>query len=385
MNIILHEPRIPYNTGNIGRTCVDSGSSLHLIEPFGFILSDKNIKRAGMDYWDRLDVTRYMNYEDFKKKHPDATIWYATTKAHQSYDEVAFGADDYIMFGREDAGIPEEILVDNEEHCIRIPMLPNERSLNLCNSVAIVLYEALRQNGFPGLESKGKLHELEWKEEAENTLVNGINLIDNSKIILASGSPRRTELLNSIGIDHEVISSEADENSDERNPEKLVRLLSERKAEEVFNRIKNTTDGNITVIGADTLVSKDDVIFGKPESDEDAKRILNCLSGAEHQVFSGVSIFTRIDGKEYIKVFSEKTCVNVRQISEKDIDDYIRSGEGADKAGAYGIQTSFMKHISSINGDYFNIVGLPVSRLYTELSNYCSQANCALRCAVMPQ
>ncbi len=358
MNIILHEPRIPFNTGNIGRTCVDSGSSLHLIEPFGFILSDKNLKRAGMDYWDRLDVTRYMNYEDFCEKHPDATIWYATTKAHKSYSEVKFGVNDFIMFGREDAGIPEKILVDNEEHCIRIPMLPNERSLNLCNSVAIVLYEALRQNGFPGLEAKGKLHELEWKEEAAQ------------KIILASGSPRRTELLNSIGLEHIVVASQADEASEETDPQKLVQILSERKAEEVFERVGKSEEGNYTVIGADTVVAKDGVVFGKPKDSEDAKRILSTLSNGEHQVFTGVSICSRIDGKKYRNTFYEKTVVHVRELSESEMNDYIASGEGMDKAGAYGIQTSFMKFISSIEGDYFNIVGLPVSRLYSELNNY---------------
>ncbi|MCR5526556.1 MAG: tRNA (cytidine(34)-2'-O)-methyltransferase [Lachnospiraceae bacterium] len=163
MNIILHEPEIPQNTGNIGRTCVNAHASLHLIEPLGFILSDKNIKRAGMDYWDRLDVHRYMNFEKFKEEHPDANIWYATTKAHQTYTDVKFGPDDYIMFGKESAGIPEELLVDNEDHCIRIPMYKGERSLNLCNSVAIVLYEALRQNGFPELEQNGELHHEHWK------------------------------------------------------------------------------------------------------------------------------------------------------------------------------------------------------------------------------
>ena len=163
MNIVLHEPEIPFNTGNIGRTCVNAGASLHLIEPFGFILSDKNIKRAGMDYWERLDVHRYMNYQAFREAHPDAKIWFATTKAHQCYSDVKFGPDDFIMFGKESAGIPEELLVDNEENCIRIPMFPNERSLNLCNSVAIVLYEAMRQNGFPGLEKNGELHHEHWK------------------------------------------------------------------------------------------------------------------------------------------------------------------------------------------------------------------------------
>ena len=165
MNIVLHQPEIPQNTGNIGRTCVATNTSLHLIEPLGFRLGEKELKRAGMDYWDKLDVTRYIDYQDFKTQHPDAKIWMATTKAKRSYTDVSFGMDDFIMFGKESAGIPEEILVDNEENCIRIPMGEDIRSLNLSNSVAIVLYEALRQNNFEGLERKGELHRLHWKDE----------------------------------------------------------------------------------------------------------------------------------------------------------------------------------------------------------------------------
>lgn len=163
MHIVLHQPEIPQNTGNIGRTCVATGTSLHLIEPLGFRLNEKELKRAGMDYWDRLDVTRYMDFNDFNEKHPGAKIWMATTKAKRSYAEVSFGMDDFIMFGKESAGIPEEILVENEENCIRIPMGNDIRSLNLSNSVAIVLYEALRQNDFKGLEKEGELHRLHWK------------------------------------------------------------------------------------------------------------------------------------------------------------------------------------------------------------------------------
>lgn len=162
MNIILHQPEIPANTGNIGRTCVATGSSLHLIEPLGFVLNDQSVKRAGMDYWPKLDVTRYMNFEDFKEKHPGAKIWMATTKAHQVYTDVSFGEDDFIMFGKESAGIPEEILVEYEPTCIRIPMLDDIRSLNLSNSVAIVLYEALRQNNFKSMKLEGELHRLSW-------------------------------------------------------------------------------------------------------------------------------------------------------------------------------------------------------------------------------
>ena len=162
MHIVLHQPEIPANTGNIGRTCVATGTSLHLIEPLGFHLDERSIKRAGMDYWEQLDVTRYINYREFLEKHPGAKIWMATTKAKKVYTEAAFGADDFIMFGKESGGIPEEILVEHEENCIRIPMLDRIRSLNLSNAVAIVLYEALRQNGFEKVQKEGELHRLHW-------------------------------------------------------------------------------------------------------------------------------------------------------------------------------------------------------------------------------
>ena len=164
MNIILHQPEIPQNTGNIGRTCVATGTSLHLIEPLGFRLDEKSLQRAGMDYWQHLDVHRYVNFEEFLAKNPGAKIWMATTKDKHTYSEVEFGENDFIMFGKESAGIPEEILVDYEDTCIRIPMLPEIRSLNLSNSVAIVLYEALRQQGFASMQLEGELHRLQWKE-----------------------------------------------------------------------------------------------------------------------------------------------------------------------------------------------------------------------------
>lgn len=164
MNIILHQPEIPQNTGNIGRTCVATGTSLHLIEPLGFRLDEKSLQRAGMDYWQHLDVHRYVNFEEFLAKNPGAKIWMATTKAKHTYSDVEFGEKDFIMFGKESAGIPEEILVDYEDTCIRIPMLPEIRSLNLSNSVAIVLYEALRQQGFASMQLEGELHRLQWKE-----------------------------------------------------------------------------------------------------------------------------------------------------------------------------------------------------------------------------
>ena len=162
MNIVLFQPEIPANTGNIGRTCVATGTKLHLIEPLGFLLNDKTIKRAGMDYWEHLDVTRYMNYAEFLEKNPNAKIFMATTKAKHVYTDVEYDEDCYIMFGKESAGIPEEILVENEENCIRIPMLEQIRSLNLSNSVAVVLYEALRQTGFHKMQLEGQLHRLHW-------------------------------------------------------------------------------------------------------------------------------------------------------------------------------------------------------------------------------
>ena len=162
LNIVLHEPEIPAKTGNIGRTCVAANARLHLIEPLGFRLNEKNLKRAGMDYWKDLDVTTYIDFNDFMEKNPGAKIYMATTKAHKVYTDVQYEPDCYIMFGKESAGIPEEILVNHEEDCIRIPMLGDIRSLNLGNSVAIVLYEALRQNNFPGMNLKGHLHHLHW-------------------------------------------------------------------------------------------------------------------------------------------------------------------------------------------------------------------------------
>ena len=162
MNIVLYEPEMPANTGNIGRTCVATNTRLHLIEPLGFRLNEKNLKRAGMDYWDKLDVTTYIDYDDFIRRNPGAKIYMATTKAPKAYTDVEYEPDCYIMFGKESAGIPEEILVKHKDDCIRISMVPDIRSLNLGNSVAIVLYEALRQNAFAGMDLEGHLHRLEW-------------------------------------------------------------------------------------------------------------------------------------------------------------------------------------------------------------------------------
>jgi len=162
LNIVLFEPEIPANTGNIGRTCVAAGTRLHLIEPLGFRLNEKEIKRAGMDYWEHLDVTRYIDFADFLDKNPGAKIYMATTKAKQVYTDVEYEDDCFIMFGKESAGIPEDILVQHPDTAIRIPMLEEIRSLNLGNSVAIVLYEALRQREFEGMKNEGQLTKYEW-------------------------------------------------------------------------------------------------------------------------------------------------------------------------------------------------------------------------------
>lgn len=164
LNIVLYEPEIPANTGNIGRTCAATDTRLHLIEPLGFRLDEKSLKRAGMDYWEELDVTTYIDYQDFMERNPGAKIYMATTKAPKLYTQVRYEPDCFLMFGKESGGIPEEILVKHKEKCIRIPMVGDARSLNLGNSAAIVLYEALRQNGFAGMNLEGRLHRLEWEE-----------------------------------------------------------------------------------------------------------------------------------------------------------------------------------------------------------------------------
>ena len=163
LNIVLYEPEIPANTGNIGRTCVATGTRLHLIEPLGFQLTEKALRRAGMDYWWQLDVTRYINYQDFLNKNPGAKIYMASTKARKVYTEVAYEPDCYIMFGKESAGIPEEILKEHPDTAVRIPMMGDIRSLNLGNSAAIVLYEALRQNGFEQMQMQGELTRYSWE------------------------------------------------------------------------------------------------------------------------------------------------------------------------------------------------------------------------------
>lgn len=162
VNVVLLEPELPANTGNIGRTCVATGSRLHLIRPLGFQINDKMIRRAGLDYWPLLDVTVYDDYEDFLSQNPGAKIYMATTKSRHVYTEQSYEDGCYLMFGKESAGIPEELLVANAERTMRIPMLMDIRSLNLANSVAVVVYEALRQQQFTGLQEEGALHRLHW-------------------------------------------------------------------------------------------------------------------------------------------------------------------------------------------------------------------------------
>ena len=157
---------MPANTGNIGRTCVATNTRLHLIEPLGFKINEKALKRAGLDYWDKLDVTVYPDFEDFLEKNPGAKIYMATTKGQHVYTDISYPPDCYLMFGPESRGIPEEILIKHPESCVRIPMWGDIRSLNLANSVAILLYEALRQNGFEKMTMEGNLHRLAWDGDA---------------------------------------------------------------------------------------------------------------------------------------------------------------------------------------------------------------------------
>ena len=158
IHIVLHEPEIPQNTGNIARTCAATGASLHLIKPMGFEIDDKKLKRAGLDYWDKLDIHYYENLDDFYEKHPNAQVYYYSTKAPRAYTEPeSYPKEVFIMFGKETRGLPEDLLEKNYEHCLRIPMRPTLRSLNLSNSVAIAVYEILRKDGFAGLEEVGHL------------------------------------------------------------------------------------------------------------------------------------------------------------------------------------------------------------------------------------
>ena len=161
-NIVLVEPEIPQNTGNIARTCAATGSALHIVKPMGFEIDDKKLKRAGLDYWHLLGVRYYEGLDDFFEKTKGGRYFYATTKARHTYCEIEFCDNDYLVFGKETKGLPEALLYDNRDSCMRIPMIREARSLNLSNSVAIVIYEALRQTGFCGLQDFGELHNLKW-------------------------------------------------------------------------------------------------------------------------------------------------------------------------------------------------------------------------------
>lgn len=163
LNIVLVEPQIPQNTGNIARTCAATGARLHLVKPMGFTVDDKKLKRAGLDYWHLLDITYYENLQDFFEKN-SGPFYYFTTKARHRYSDVKYPEGAYLVFGREDAGLPESLLYQNPETCVRLPMRSMARSLNLSNTVAIAVYEALRQGDFDGLQEQGSLREYQWEE-----------------------------------------------------------------------------------------------------------------------------------------------------------------------------------------------------------------------------
>ena len=164
LNIVLVEPQIPQNTGNIARTCAATGARLHLVEPMGFRVDDAKLKRAGLDYWHLLDITYYSCLDDFFEKNKDGNFVYFSTKALNTHSDVSYPDNCYLMFGKETAGLPEELLHANPERCVRIPMIDNNdaRSLNLSNSVAVGVYEVLRQWGYPDLRIKGKLTKFDW-------------------------------------------------------------------------------------------------------------------------------------------------------------------------------------------------------------------------------
>ena len=162
INIVLCEPEIPQNTGNIARTCAATGASLHLIRPLGFEIDNAKLKRAGLDYWDKLDITYYDGLDDFFAKHGDATVYYFSTKAKHKYSDVSYPDEAWIMFGKETRGLPEELLYANPDTCVRIPMRDQLRSLNLSNSVAIAVYEILRQWDFEGMQECGELTKFNW-------------------------------------------------------------------------------------------------------------------------------------------------------------------------------------------------------------------------------
>lgn len=164
INIVLHEPEIPQNTGNIARTCAATGAALHLIRPLGFAIDDKKLKRAGLDYWDKLDITYYDDLDDFFGKNPEADVYYFTTKAQRAYTDITYPRRVFLMFGKETAGLPETLLFRHKENAVRIPMRKTLRSLNLSNSVAVAVFEVLRQRQFDGLEQQGNLTAYRWED-----------------------------------------------------------------------------------------------------------------------------------------------------------------------------------------------------------------------------
>lgn len=163
LNIVLVEPQIPQNTGNIARTCAATGARLHLVKPMGFTVDDKKLKRAGLDYWYLLDITYYESLDDFFEKNLNGNFFYFTTKGRHLYSDAEYPDNSYLVFGREDAGLPEELLKENPEKCVRLPMIDEARSLNLSNTVAVGVYEVLRQWNFPTLKMKGELARLKWE------------------------------------------------------------------------------------------------------------------------------------------------------------------------------------------------------------------------------
>lgn len=163
LNIVMIEPEIPQNTGNVARTCAATGAKLHLVGPMGFKIDDKKLKRAGLDYWHYLDITYYNNTAEFFKKN-QGEFFYFTTKGRHTHSDIKYPDNAYLIFGKETKGLPEELLIKNPDRCVRIPMQGEIRSLNLSNSVAIAVYEALRQWDYPKLENLGELHNYKWEE-----------------------------------------------------------------------------------------------------------------------------------------------------------------------------------------------------------------------------
>jgi len=163
-HIVLVEPEIPQNAGNIARTCAATGTALHMIRPLGFEVSDKYLKRAGLDYWNLVDISYYDSFEELQAKYPNSRFFFFTTKARRRHSDVRFQDGDFLVFGKETKGLPEELLLKNEQTCLRIPMFSEARSLNLSNSAAIAVYEALRQTEYQGLLEEGELHEHSWSE-----------------------------------------------------------------------------------------------------------------------------------------------------------------------------------------------------------------------------